>query len=221
MEELVKYAIIFAIAAVVLNILVKILIYFKRVFHDKYEEYKMRQHAKAYIKKKNSEEKPKTNKYFGLLEFLLENSDDEESLKKDYCSIIKDKIKSKYKNIFSQFSATDKIFFSSGDFSMIDDVVNDLIKLYKFFADINTKRNITTKLKFSLWAKPGNISTQTAYKVLDELNNLNYVNQVIASDEVYKEYQKHNTNGFNFNSHGIIKLNDDEDLEIYRLIKNN
>ena len=221
-EEVVKYAIIAVIAVIVLNILEKIYSVLRKFIISKAHEHKINKHINAYIKKKIKEEKESVvYKYFGMLEFSFINCTDEESLKKDFCSIIKEKMESKHKNAFTHLNATDKIFFVSNKFNMLDGLVDDFIKLYRFFVDINKKRNITTNLKFSLWTKPGDISMQNAFKVLSELNGLNYINQVIANDEIYKQYQKNKLGLFNFAPYGVIKLvESDEDFELFRLVKN-
>ncbi len=220
-EQVVIYMILGTILIVVLYHVGKFADFIKSFLSEKFAEYKHRKYAKEYIKKQKKIEKEVVpEKFYGLVEFEIENYNDEQSIKKDYCSIIREKIKSKYGENM-QINATDKIFFNSRDFSKMDNIIDDFIKLYNYFVKINKKKEIKTNLKFSLIAKPKNINTQEVFKILSEINNLNYLNQVISNEEIYKEYKKHGLTMFNFNPRGIVRLvENDEDIELYRLIKN-
>ena len=222
MEEIVKYIVIGTVAIVALNYLGKFFTILNQFLSAKLEENKYRKYAKEYIKKQNELIKiPVPVKFYGLFEFQLKNSNDEVNLKKDFCSMIKEKIKTKYKNINMQINATDKIFFNCSDFSKIDVLIDDFIKLYNFFVDINKKRNIKTDLKFSIYAKAGDINKQTVYKMLSEINSLSFENQIVANDEIYKQYKKQGLSFFSFDPRGLIKLvENDEEIELYRLVKN-
>lgn len=220
-EEIVKYIVIATILLVAANYLGKVFTSIKDFLNAKYDEYKFKKQAQKYVKIKEEEQKKSVPQiYFGLFQFIFENCDDEENIKKEYCAIIKEKLKSKYKNIDFRINATDKVFFNSRDFSQIDYIVEDFIKLYNFFENINKKRNIKTSLKFSLWTKSENINTQKAFKVLSEMNELDYINQVIANEEMYRQYKKEGLNMFDFHPMGVIKLvENDEDFELFRLLK--
>ena len=222
MEDLIKYIVALTIAIIVYNIVSKL---FSNLFDDlkdKLLEFKFKKQAEEYVDEsmKKVKAEPVPVKYYGMFEFIIENCDDGENLKKDYFSVVQSQIKAKYKSVISNISATDKIFFSFNNFSKFDSLVEDLIKLYDFFGNVNKKRNIKTNLKFCIWTAPGEISTQEAYDKLCKLSNLNFVNQVIANQEIYKQYKKYNLKSFTFNPLGIVQAAEsNEEIELYRLLK--
>ena len=220
-EEIFKYLVIITVLLITINTLGKIFAGIKHFLNLKYKEYKHYLNIKKCAKQKLEKQKNSIpNIYFGLFQFDFENCDSEEDVKKEYCCAIKEKMKSKYSNSDVHINATDKIFFHSRDFSKLDMLVDDLIKLYNFFENINKKRNIKTNLKFAMWAKPNNVSIKQAYKILNEINNLDYTNQVIVNDVIYNQYKYQGFKMFDFEPRGIVKLiENDEDFELYRLLK--
>ncbi len=222
MEDIIKYVVIGTIGLVVFNVLVNIFDYLKDVFSDWITEIKFRNQARNYVQQnfKNKKHAKKPLRYYGLYEFVLDNCTDEEAYKKECFSAIKGQMKSKYFNISCEETNPDKMFFYFNDFLQFDNIINDLIKFYDFYGNINRKSNIRTDLKFCIWTAPGEITTQKAYDKLQNLSNLNFVNQIITNDEIYKEYKRHCLGLFNFNSLGIVKSSEnDEEVELYRLLK--
>lgn len=220
-EETVKYIVIATVVLIILNFVGRMFTNFKDIIKSAVKQSRLKKISKKYIKEKDKEEKELTvNKYFGLFEILIDNSDDEETIRRDCCSIIKDKIKAKYVNHGLVLTVTDKIFFNCSDFSIAYDLVEDIVKLFNFFVDIHKKRKIRLTLKFSLWAKPEHASLQEAYKILSQINSLDFENFVMANNIFYKQYKKEGLKGFDFCPHGIVKLvESDEDVELYRLLK--
>ncbi len=217
--EIVKYIFIVAILSVIFNILSKIYGYFKDFVKEKQQEKKLITITKDYIKKKHKKEKEiYIEKFFGLFELDIQKCEEAETIKKECCSIVKDKIIAKYNLL--KVNSTDKIFFNSRDFSNLSNIINDFVKLFNLVVDINKKRKITTNLKFSIWAKEGHASLQEAYKVLNEINNLGFLNQVMSNEVIYKQYIKLHLKGLDFHPHGVVRLiENDEDVELYRLLK--
>ena len=220
-EQIVGYIVLGTILLIALNFAGDIFGNFKDFLKGKKVEYDLKKQAVKYMNEKREQEKEsRVDRFYGLIEFDFENCENPDGLRKDICLIIEEKMKSKYKITELHINATDKIFFNCNNFSIFDNIINDFIKLYNYFSDIHKKRHIKTSLKFSLWAKPDIASTQKTYKVLSEMNNLNYINQVICNDIVYQQYKKEKLKMFNFLSHGIITLlESDEDFELYRLLK--
>ena len=220
-QTVAAYVILIAIAVFIFNLFYGACNDMVQWVRDKSKEDKLKKVSRDYIKQKKYEEKSLIpEKYFGLFEFIFENCNDEEDLKKEYCSIIKEKMDLKHKNSKLKINATDKVFFNGTDFSKLEVIVDDFVKLYSFFVNINQKRHIKTGLRFSIWSKPGVTSLQQAFKVLSELNSLNFKNQVIVNDIIYQECKKQYLEIFEFLPNGIIKLTEtDEDFDLYRLIK--
>lgn len=220
-EEIIKYILLVTIFVTVINFLQKFLSDLMVFVKDVFLQNKLKHETKKYIKRKIKEEETNiVKRFYGLFEFDLENCNDKEAIKKDYCYIIKDKIKTKYKKCDLKINATNKIFFSCGDFQKFYDVVNDMVNLYKFFLDINKKRYIKTNLRFSLWGQANSIDNKQAYKKLCEMNSFNLINQVIVNEGIYKQYQKLNLNNLNFLPNGLIQSEkNNESFEIYRLLK--
>ncbi len=221
MEQIVKYLVVAAALLFILNLLERLCKITIEFIKDGLDEHKLIKTTKEYLKKKNKEEKKLVvNKFYGLFEIDIKKCDDELAIKKEYCLTIKDKIQSKYKNCGLQITATDKIFFNCSNFQIIDDIVDDLVKLFSFFVDINKKRKFLTTLRFSLWAKSGNNNTQEAYKLLSGINNLGFENQVMANDIIFKEYQKEGLKKMSFLPYGVVKLlENDEEIELFKLSK--
>ena len=217
--EIVKYLFIGTILLCIFNIISKIYGKFKEFLKKKQQEKKLIKLTKKKIEKKEKKEKEiYIEKFFGLFELDIQNCEEAETIKKECSSIIKDKILAKYSLL--KINSTDKIFFNSRDFSNLSNIINDFVKLFSYIADINKKRKITTRLKLSIWAKEGHTNLQEAYRVLNEINNLGFLNQVMSNEVIYKQYMKLNLNGLNFHPHGVIRLiENDEDVELYRLLK--
>ncbi|MBQ8476413.1 hypothetical protein IJ531_05050, partial [bacterium] len=130
-QQIVGYIVIAAILTIVLNIFSKIFASIKYFFQGKKIEQQLKKQAQEYINKKTEQEKDSSvRKFYGLFEFDFKDCPDEEGLKKDYCSMIDEKIRTKYRNSSLQLSATDKVFFNCSDFSKLDNIVDDFVKLY-------------------------------------------------------------------------------------------
>ena len=219
-EEIVQYVVIGTMLLIVLNFFANLISDFKLFLEDKKQSRKLKKQAKEYVKRKIEREKNAPKKFYGLLEFEFTNCNDVQSLKDNCCNTIKKKIKSKYKDINLQLDSSNKIYFNYHNFSKMDVLIDDFIKLYDSFAQINKQRRIKTFVRFALWTKSGDIDTQEANSILDKLNRLNLLNQVIANDGIYEQYKNHHLSLFNFDPRGIVKLTENnEDVEIYKLFK--
>jgi len=220
-EQVVSYLIIGTVLLFILNVCGRLFTDFKNFIRNKLFEEKFKRDAEKYLKLKVEEENSKRYlNYFGVFEFIFEDFKQEGILKQEYYSVVKEKMKTKYRGRNLQFEIMGKLFFSCDNFNIIDNLVSDLVKLFGYFEDINNKKNIKTYLKISLWTKSGITKFKDAQKILSEMNDFNLNNQVIVNDEFREQYEKHNLKLFKFHPQGLVKLIDnDKDFEIYRMLK--
>ena len=221
-EQIASYIIILTIAMVVINLATGIFNAVKNGLSENYTLIMRKMGAIKSAKDKEREERKKTLKYFILFEFFLENCkpEEEEKLKKEYYSIIQEKLREKYEKDGLRSYYLNKLFFECVNFSIVDRLISDLINVYEHFKNLNSKRSIKTNIKFAIIAKDKMVSFKYAQKVLLGINATNSVNQVVSNDEFYNQYQKEKLFLFDFQPKGLVNLVDsDENIEIYRLVK--
>jgi len=134
------------------------------------------------------------NHFYALFEFKLEyynaidkSIEDLEKLKKEYSKMITQKLEAKYPEI--KFSVSDKIFIYSNNFSLFNNLVEDLNKLYKIFYDIDYDKSIKTDLLLCFWCNIKKVDMKTGLKITSKINELNYLNKVIIADKFPEKYK--------------------------------
>ena len=220
--------------------LVIILMYFAYKFQIYLEDCRMQKENEVKIvdvkkikriNKDNEKTKDTTYKYthfFGLLELNLKyeiednkTKDELEKLKKEYLKMLTDKLSKKYSNV--RFKLTDKVFFVSDEFLIFDPFLIDISKLYKIFVDLDNQKGIRTELLLSFSAGSEKNNEQYIEVILKKINQLKYVNKVIASNEIYEKYKAIKAQQFEFNSLGLARLeldsNKEVDVDLYYLKK--
>lgn len=220
-EQIITFIIIITICIFLINMFSDVSNGFKNYFQDLAEKQKYKAAAKRYIERKALEEKEEKDcRFFGLFEFIFKNCESEEKIKKEYYQIIQKKLSSKYKQYNLQVFILNRLYLECVDFSIIDELVSDLIDMFEYFSNANSKKSIKTYLKFSLLAQSVDTSFARAQKILLDINKIGLSNQVIVDSEFYNQYQKAKLGLFDFHSKGLINLpQSDENMEIYRLIR--
>lgn len=188
------------------------------------EEIEKRLKTKQAIKK--AKEKAKKAKFidikefYGLFEFNFEayNMCEElKTLKNKYCRMIKEKIQDKYPQ--ADFLVSDKIFFITPDFSLLNSITNDLVMLFNILKNVNEQKELETSMLLSFYGDSQKTSHQTALKILNEINELEYKNKIIISQDIYVKYQQEVQNCPEFIPLGASKLNSlnnkNKNLELY------
>lgn len=159
--------------------------------------------------------------YFGMLDFKLEHAYEHiqaqvnlDELKKQYLSMLKKKLESRYSNI--KIAHSDKIFMSSEDFSTFDLVLCDIVEMFEIFQELDNKKHIKTHLLLAFEAAKKDVDVQFMIKFLRKLLQLNHYNKIIVADNFAQQYKQKTEKHFQIIPFGLIKLeiSDSEDIDV-------
>ena len=179
------------------------------------------------IKKIKEQEKLKQiqhkEMFFALFEFNLEYFDnfgkdmqELEKLKTEYSKILSNKLKTKYQKV--NFASKDKIFFFSNDYTLMNSITKDILKVFDVFRETGKKNRIITNMYFSYWADNKTANKMSVFKTLSQINELKNPNKIIVTNEIYiKLKSMENQLGFEFAPVGkftLFKAYDDKDIEV-------
>ena len=161
------------------------------------------------IKQKKEE---KINFFFALFEFKLKYTDENEKsytdikkLKKEYSKIIERKLNEKYSSNL-KFFTSDKVFFICNDFSLINSIVSDILRLYEVIENIDRQKSIETNYLFTLYASLKNTDIKENLKILHKINEYKNLNKVVINHDVYLKYWDLKDKIFDFKPMDNVKL---------------
>lgn len=157
--------------------------------------------------------------FFALLELKLEyinNTDKSQEelikLRDEYLKMAVNKLNAKYTNV--KFQQNDKVFIISDDFLIFDPFLLDISKLHKIFVDLDNPKGIKTELLLSFCCGSENNNFQFIEQLLQKVNDLKYINKVIAINEFEAKYKAIKANQFKFISLGLSRIEVTKDKEV-------
>ncbi len=174
------------------------------------------------IKKHKNQEK--INFFCALFEFKLQQiSDFDKSyydikkLKKEYCEIIKRKLNEKYSSNL-KFVVTDKVFFVCNDFSLLNSIVVDILRLYKVICNIDNQKSIKTDYLMSFYASLDKTNVKENIKILYKINEFKNLNKIVVNHDIFLRYWDLKDKIFDFKPMDNVKISNinskDEKLEV-------
>lgn len=132
--------------------------------------------------------------FFGLLEMKFDNLEgfdksfeDLDKLKREYSKLLINKLKEKYPDI--QFILTGKIFIICDEFTIFDNFLNDVIRCFSVFQEINNEKYISSGIILSFEAGDSKTNSKYIYRFLSKINDLEHVNKVIILEKFAKKYK--------------------------------
>ncbi len=166
----------------------------------------------------------KINFFCALLEFKLryiegnlKTDDDIEKLKKEYSRIIKRKLNEKYSSHL-RFVVTDRVFLICNDFSLLNSIVVDILKLYKVICNIDNQKSIKTDYLLSFYASMERTNIKENLKILYKINEFKNLNRVVVNHDIFLRYWDLKDRIFDFKPMENVKLSNiissKEDLEV-------
>lgn len=164
--------------------------------------------------------------FFCLCEIKLkrgkqETKNDEElkKLKKEYTKMIIQKLKNSFPDM--NYFGDEKIYLIGDNFSIVDNVISDIIKYFKIFQEIDSKKFITTDLSLAIVAGNQHNNPKMIYKFLLKINELKYLNKIIVDDKFQSRYSQIQDTIFEPVSLGLshidMNISDTIQIELFHL----
>ena len=163
------------------------------------EEKEKRKHIiEERVKKQEERKKTRQTQYkdtfFGLFELDLEffdsfgkDTNELKILKFEYYKIIVQKLKPQFREI--DFIIKDKIFFLSSNFSLIEPVTKDILKILNIIINTNKDSKIRTNILFSYWLDDKTVNKMGIFRALNQINDLGNKNKIIILNDIYLKTQ--------------------------------
>ena len=179
---------------------------------------------------KNNNINKKIDYFCGLFELKLKNTDKNQTdnsilkLKKEYSRIIKRKLSEKYSSNL-KFAVSDRVFFICDDFSLLNSIVIDTLKLYKIICNIDNQKLIKTDYLFSFYASLEQANIKQNLKILYKINEFKNLNRVVVNHDIFMRYWDLKNKIFDFKPLENVRLsdinfdNDEMEINLY-YIKN-
>lgn len=190
-----------------------------RIEEEEFKKREKKQSVKV-LKEKKEEQKNiiLTNTFYGLFEINLsyvfetnKSESDLQRLKNEYFKMITRKVKNKYPNI--KFAINNKIFIVAENFSDMEALVFDMVRVYKVLLEIDTKKMIKTELIFALWMNDEPTPAKFALEVLTKINALRHVNKVVVTSVIQKRYEKQLNRKFSLLPMGEVYLMQNDETQ--------
>ncbi len=223
-------ALLMILAALIAMFCVRVLSFEKAENNDKNEISKKENEIILTEKKvthteiKNEEQEEKLDCFCALFEFILKpvdenqkNYNDIKKLKNEYSKIIKRKLSEKYSSNL-KFAIADRVFLVCNDFSLLNSIVVDILRLYKVISNIDNQKLIKTDYLFSFYASLDRKNIKENLKILYKINEYKNINRVIVNHDIYMQYWDLEEKIFDFKPMESVKLSNinskNEDLEV-------
>lgn len=168
---------------------------------------------------------PNLTKFYGFFDLKLELLKPNEAqidltrLKNEYFKIILKNLEPKYPTF--KFKIGNKLFLFCDDFSLVDALLEDILKLFNVFKELDDKKKITTDYLLSFEAGSDNSNLEFIFKVLSRVNNFQKYNEIIVLDKFAEKYKKNKIKKFHLNQLGIKKIEmenfNDINVEMYQM----